>query len=65
MNWELMTANEAEALAAGMYAGDKAELKALSEVFEVWATINWSTVEPLPEEEKAVEENPAYLSIPF
>ena len=30
-----------------------------------WASIDWYAVETLPEDEKCVDENPAYLSIPF
>jgi len=36
-----------------------------AEMALIWASIDWHAVEPLPEDERCVPEDPAYLSIPF
>ena len=55
MNWELMTADEAESLAAGLYAGEKAAKKASGLLFSV----EWGKIAQLEPSERLCNE-PGY-----
>jgi hypothetical protein len=62
-DWQAMDADDAEFLAAGMYAGTKAAVKA--ERKASWAAIDWANVETLEADKRCTFENPDYLYIPF
>ena len=63
IDWTVMSAEEAEDLAAYCYRLER-KLKRLVRK-AAWAAIDWVNVKPLEADEKCVDENPAYLSIPF
>ena len=59
MDWQMMTANEAEALAAGMYAGERAAKRATMKPARGGfdkpsglASIDWHNVKPLEDDER-------------
>ena len=62
-DWTAMTAEQAEDFAAYCYRLER-KIERLARK-AVWAAIDWANVKPLDADEKCVDENPAYLSIPL